>query len=724
MSQSIFHFNIPKNVQKYCFFLTYANNSFFFYEKNAFCHEKVAIRTEKTQNKFAYIRKKLYFCRLFWQKSAKMERFLLRINTMNRMNSMKRIILSLVAAVMAVGMQAIPPKTPELGRGHVSVESLDGVLPVRKYVDQQRERRLRANTEGQMVNGMKDGIGNRNMAEHGLVLLVDFTDKSFQSNNKLADFDSLMNAVNYTYNGAYGSVRRYFQDQSNGQYNPHFDVVGPIHLPHTVAYYGTNATSGPAKGSDRYLADFVIDACMAADSLFDVDFTQYDNDGDGNVDFIYIIYAGYGEADGGGATTIWPHNFSLVSALYYGLTNQEEYYVNSGSDYNLPLFDGLYVDNYACSMEMKYSYYDPKRTGIGCVAHEFGHVLGLPDLYDTSYGTNYSNGYTPSDWDIMDGGSYNNDMNTPPNYSVYEKYYLGWVEPELLAGYVTNEGDTVREYSRTLPVDGQTYAMLTRNCQPSLKKSERTDTVYYLENRQQSGWDEYIPGHGMLVWRVMYNDDAWYSNEPNNTDNKPRCTIICAKTGGLGVSSSWGGRQDVPFPGSSNVTYYRPFGLLAPQLKQIQETNQTVSFTFSAAFVPEQPEVETWLICNNWGKGDWVWQTMEPNHDSTEYCYTGIFGTRGVYVNTKPNTQNATFYALDHNTEGYIIDGDIATGDSVLFRYVPARKHLYAISLSLPEGLDEVRSEATKAVKVIINGRMYIRRGEDLYSITGVKMEN
>ena len=707
----------------YCFFLTYANKYAFFYEKNAFCHEKVAIRDEKLQNKFVYIKKKPYLCKLFWQNSAKRNKLLTTNNTMNKMN-MRRILLSLTAAVTALCMQAIPPKTPEIGRDHVSIESLETVRPVRKYVDQQRERRLKADAEGLKVNAVKDGIGDRNMSEHGLVLLVDFTDKAFKNENKAEDFDSLMNAENYTYNGAYGSVRRYFQDQSNGQYNPHFDVVGPIHLPQKVSYYGTNATSGQAKGNDRYLADFVIDACMAADSLFDVDFTQYDNDGDGEVDFIYIIYAGYGEADGGGATTIWPHNFSVVSALYYGLTNQTEYYVNSGSDYNLPVFDGLYVDNYACSMELKYSYYDPKRTGIGCIAHEFGHVLGLPDLYDTSYGTNYYNGYTPSEWDIMDGGSYNNNMNTPPNYSVYEKYFLGWVEPELLAAYVEGN-DTVREFSRTLPADGQTYAMLTQNCLPSLKKSERTDTVYYLENRQQSGWDEYILGHGMLVWRVMYNDDAWYNNQPNNTDNKPRCTIICAKNGGLGVASSWGSaRQDVPFPGSNNVTTYRPFGMIAPQLKQISESDQTVTFTFSSSFVPEPEVVETWYICNNWNRGDWLWKPMEPNRDSTEYSFSGIFGTRGVYVNTKQNTQSATFFAQDQTTEGYTIDGDIATGDSVLFRYVPAHKHLYAQRLNQPEGLEEVQGEAVKAVKVIINGRMYIRRGEELYTVTGVKMEN
>ena len=636
---------------------------------------------------------------------------------------MRNIVLSIVAAIIAVGIaQAIPPKTAEIGEGHRPIESLEPIVPVRKYVNQVRERELRANENGIKVKGAQQGIGDRNMSEHGLVLLVDFTDKAFQSTNTTADFDSLMNAIDYDYNGANGSVRSYFQAQSNGQYNPHFDVVGPIHLPKNVSWYGTNATSGMAKGNDRYLADFVIDACMIADSVFGVDFSEYDNDDDGNVDFIYIIYAGYGEADGGGATTIWPHNFSLTSALYYGLSYQTEYYVNSGSDYNLPLFDGKYVDNYACSMEQKYSYYSSKRTGIGCIAHEFGHVLGLPDLYDTNYSTNYNKGYTPCDWDIMDAGSYNNDMNTPPNYSVYEKYYLGWVQPELLAGYVTAEGDTVLELNRTLPADGLTYAMMTRSCQPSIKQSERTDTVYYLENRQLEGWDGYLPGHGMLVWRVVYNDDAWYSNEPNNTANKPRCTILCAKTGGLGVANSWNGRQDVPFPGSSNVDKYRPWGTLNSQLVDINEDNELISFNFKTLLVPDTIE-ERWHIYNNWGRGSWSWKEMTPNADATEFTFAGVFGTRGVYINTSEDTQTGTFYSLDKTDENYHIDGDIQTGDSVLFRYVPMHKHLYATSYE-PKAIEAVRAESEKAVKVIINGQMYIRRGDELYSITGVRIDN
>lgn len=637
------------------------------------------------------------------------------------MREIRRNVVILAAALMSsLTVFAIPPKTAELRTDRIAPESLPQVIKVKKYADYNRERQMLNAEIG--VQRAKEGIGDRNMSEHGLVLLVDFTDKAFQSTNTTADFDSLMNGVDYAFNGAVGSVRRYFQDQSNGQYNPHFDVVGPIHLPNKVSFYGTNASSGPASGNDRYLADFVIDACMIADSVFGLDFSQYDNDGDGNVDFVYIIYAGFGEADGGGSTTIWPHNFSLTSALYYGLSYQTEYYVNSGSDYNLPLFDGKYVDNYACSMELKYSYYGGgKRTGIGCIAHEFGHVLGLPDLYDTSYGTNYSRGYTPSDWDIMDGGSYNDDMNCPPNYSVYEKYYLGWAKPELLAGYIMDEGDTILHFDCTLPADNKTYAMLTRDGKPSLKESERTDTVFYLENRQQTGWDEYLPGHGMLVWRVQYDDEKWAANEPNLEANKPRCTIICAETGTYGVAPGYyGSRQDVPFPGSSSKQVYKPFGNFGQQLENIQETNGVITFGFKTFFVPYVEE-QSWYISNNWHKGQWEWKEMMPNADKSEYTYAGVFGSRGAYINTEKNTQTATFFASDPTTEGYTITGEIETGDSVLFRYVPLHKKLYAERYE-PEALEEVEPEHVKAVKVFRNGQLYIRRGEEMYTLTGVKV--
>ena len=216
-----------------------------------------------------------------------------------------------------------------------------------------------------------------NLAPRGLLILVNFSDVQFVENNTQQAFDSLANGDDYTYNGATGSCKQYFTDQSNGKYIPQFDVVGPIQLPHPMAFYGENA----ADGNDRYVVDFVIDACKGADSL-GVDFAEYDNDNNGMVDFVYIIYAGYAESEGAGAVTIWPHNWDLISALYFGYTYQKEYFATSATNYKLPEMDGVKLNNYACSNELKKS--NNARTGIGTICHEFSHVLGLPDYYLTT----------------------------------------------------------------------------------------------------------------------------------------------------------------------------------------------------------------------------------------------------------------------------------------------------------------------------------------------------
>lgn len=147
-------------------------------------------------------------------------------------------------------------------------------------------------------------VGAPNLAPRGLVILVNFKDTKFNASNKQEAMNDLMNSSSYTHNGATGSVRQFFSDQSEGQYTPQFDVVGPVTLPNNMAHYGGN----DAYGDDKLPGDMVIEACSIANALHNVNFTQYDNDSDGKVDFVYIIYAGKGEADGGADETIWPHN--------------------------------------------------------------------------------------------------------------------------------------------------------------------------------------------------------------------------------------------------------------------------------------------------------------------------------------------------------------------------------------------------------------------------------
>ena len=326
-------------------------------------------------------------------------------------------------------------------------------------------------------------VGEVNLAPRGLVILVNYSDRPFQSTNTQTAISEMLNGTSYNHNGATGSAKKYFSDQSNGSYSPVFDVVGPVNVSKNMSYYGQN----DANDEDMYVGDLVEEACSLANTQFSVDFSQYDGNQDGFVDFVYILYAGYGEnITGSDPSTIWPHNFYME---YYGTT---------------PNFDGKKVNNYACSSELDGAS-GTVRSGIGTFCHEFSHVLGLPDYYDTNYGTNYKNKATPGEWTLMDQGSYNNYGKTPPNYSAYDKYFLGWVTPTLMktAANVTMNSAATHDY-RVVTTAG------------TLPTARSTSAAWYFENRQQTGWDKYVPGTGLLVTKVQYNSTAWNGNKPNN----------------------------------------------------------------------------------------------------------------------------------------------------------------------------------------------------------------
>lgn len=423
------------------------------------------------------------------------------------------------------------------------------------------ERAARRNSSAKMQNKPRR-VGSINMAPRGLFILANFSDKSFNALNTQSAMYDMMNATSYTYNGAVGSARQYFIDQSNGAYTPTFDVVGPVQLQKPCSYYGSNIDN--EEGEDQYPGDMIVEACKLAYSQFGVDFTKYDNDKDGEVDFVYVIYAGMGEADGGAANTIWPHNWNLSSAIKY-----QSCTYTADKDRT---FDGKKINNYACSGELNGK---GKRDGIGTLCHEFSHVLGLPDFYDTEYSTNYSQNYTPGDWDIMDGGSYNGNGNCPPNYSPWEKYFFGWATPTIL-----NKAANV-----TLTTAYDDFYQINAN--GTLASWSSTVMQYYIENRQNTGWDAKLPSHGMLVWKVQYDQDVWDNNEPNNTAYSPRYTLVAA-SGAPVVNAD----AKTPYPGSAKVTKYTPFTKYP--LKDIAETSGNITFIFIEKPLPETQYTITW----------------------------------------------------------------------------------------------------------------------------------
>ena len=386
-----------------------------------------------------------------------------------------------------------------------------------------------------------------NVAPRGLVILVNFADVAFETEK--AEMDSMLTGEDYNRNYSYtyrgrtynvnskGSARQYFYDSSNGQYNPQFDVVGPVTVSENMAYYGKNNSYG----NDSHPEHMINEACKLADSECGIDFTQYDNDEDGYVDFVFVIYAGYGEADGGASNTIWPHAWNLYSAA--GIKCQ---------------VDGKTVDLYACGNEL--DFFSKKHTGIGTFCHEFSHVLGLPDLYVTNTATHP----TLNEWDIMDYGPYNNDGNTPPSFSAYERFFMGWLQPRLI---VDPENVVLNE----LQTSNEALLISTTDQHNLIGNDPNPTTFYMIENRQQEGWDEHLPGHGMMLTKVQYNYNRWFQNTVNNSSSKMGVDLIEAKSN----SDNQGKATDL-FPAGARLYV----GIEDHAIESIEEVDGVIKFKY------------------------------------------------------------------------------------------------------------------------------------------------
>ena len=365
-----------------------------------------------------------------------------------------------------------------------------------------------------------------------LVLLVNFSDKSMLSSHGNSFFSNMLN-------GSFPSVKDYFNVSSGGNYVPTFDVFGPYTLPNNMAYYGSN----DSQGNDEHPDQMVVDACAlaAADGC---NFSNYDANNDGKVDNIYVIYAGYGEAAGGAKTTIWPHSWEIYSSNVTGTLK----------------YNNKTLGHYACSAELA-GKSGTTSDGIGTFCHEFSHVIGLPDYYDTDYGTNSDNGVTPGEWTLMDQGSYNT---YPPLYSIYDKYFMGWTTPKFLAKDEVKNVTLTTTWNDAYQITGGASRVACTN----------TSMVYYIENRQKNGYDQGLPGHGMLVWKVQYRATNWNNNDLNNTAGTLRYTIVPAD----GKTKNYGDGAD-PFPGTKSKKTWTPFTGCA--LSDITESAGSINFKYN-----------------------------------------------------------------------------------------------------------------------------------------------
>ncbi|MBD5371460.1 MAG: M6 family metalloprotease domain-containing protein [Bacteroides sp.] len=346
---------------------------------------------------------------------------------------------------------------------------------------------------------------------HGLVVLVNFKDRKFSIDNPAEQFNRLCNEEGYSDFDAKGSARDYYIASSNGKFKPVFDVVGPVELDSEAAWYNgydiyeeyTNAGMTPPSGAGRnYRMGYLVkEAVEKLDPT--VDFSKYDYDDDGVIDNIFFFYAGFGQADGGDQTTIWPHQGEYTTFMrVFGLPEVK--------------VDGKKLATYACSNELDGFHKTsptPYLDGIGAFCHEYGHVLGLPDLYETNYAGTVT---TPGAYTVMDSGSYNDGSTRPPLFSAYEQWVCNWLE------FDDNTGDAedVTLVPRTREGNN---AVRLRIRQPG---GSYYQEYFVLESRKQEGWDYAMPQHGMLIWRINYARGTWNSNKVNTGS----CNVELIKT--------------------------------------------------------------------------------------------------------------------------------------------------------------------------------------------------
>ena len=416
-------------------------------------------------------------------------------------------------------------------------------------------------------------------SKKGIIILVNFADKTFNAANNQALFNNIANTEGFNQGNFNGSMHDYFTSQSNGQFDLTFDVVGPVTLSQNYAYYGQNNSAG----DDMRPEQMVVEACNLVGDM--VDFNDYDWDGDGEVDQVYIVYAGKGEADGGAKDTIWPHEWEL----------SETY-----SDFDI---DGVHINTYACGPELNGS---SQINGLGTMCHEFTHCLGLPDFYDTrTNGTNFG----MDSWSLMDYGCYNNNGYTPCNYTGYERMFCGWVEPiELTEDMQVTGMKSLEDY-------GDVYIMYNPG---------HHDEYYILQNVQKKGWDLYAESKGLMIMHVDYDKDIWQQDVVNNTTSRQRCTIFPADNS-LSSYSTYG---DL-FPYNSNNSFGNNTSPAAKlynantdgtKLMNIeitgitQKSNGTIEFNFvnnNEGSVGPQPQgdvfCETFNECKGTGGNDDRW---------------------------------------------------------------------------------------------------------------------
>ena len=433
----------------------------------------------------------------------------------------KNIAVSLIIFLYCVFLGAQPLTRPLPPRHVHHTHRLPGVNEHRlARLEKMREANITRRHQTSLLRAKTQPETQR-----GLVLLVEFPDMKMKD-GAATQWNNRFNQEGFSFDRHIGSVRDYFIEQSYGLLTIDFDVIGPLMLTQIHDYYG----SAPNSRLDDRAAEMVIEALQLANPQ--VNYADYDWDGDGEMDQVYIIFAGKTSDTEEGY--IWPHEWYLSGAHYYG---------NGSGRQRL---DNVYIDTYAVSNELADSI---TLEGIGTACHEFSHCLGFPDYYDTYY----LGGTAGQFWDLMDGGSYNGPLKigeVPCPYTAYERWSAGWIDLIPLT-----ESCKVAEMP-AINEEGVAYV---------INNTGNKNEYYILENRQRISFGTGNYGHGLMVWHIDYNYSIWQDNEVNADKNHQRMTFLPAD-GSVG-ELVYDEERDMyyyevpvedeagdPYPGRENVT--------------------------------------------------------------------------------------------------------------------------------------------------------------------------
>lgn len=378
----------------------------------------------------------------------------------------------------------------------------------------------KAHGENNAVNVLRKAKSNEPIVgeRHALVILMQYKDLAFKRTRE--DFMALFNTLDYHENDATGSVRDFYRFASQGQLDYISDVYGPYTSQHPMSYYGNNVTAG---ANDAHALELCIEAVKSLPD--NLDHTLYDNDGDGLVDNVHIIFAGYGEEAGGSSDAIWAHEYPHRIALHNEV--------------------GYSLAGYSCSPELRGNR-GSKISHIGVVCHELGHSLGAMDYYDTNYNTGGGFDGTGK-WDIMASGSWNDEGRTPPNFNPYVRSTIfGWNKQVLLES----------NQQVVMP------RMETDNAEQSIVyrlETGSSNDYFLLENRQQYLFDKELPGAGLMIYHVHPNIEKYRSTNSINSTHPQGLYPVCA-SGSDPARKDYGNinSSGCPFPGTKDVKMFTP----------------------------------------------------------------------------------------------------------------------------------------------------------------------